>query len=57
MSDVLKVRNLDDNTWQVVMFYESDDDRYAFEDELVVYQGGLSDCESYIRLKNNGLLV
>ena len=53
----LKVRHLSDDTYQVVEFYLSDDDRYKYEDERVLHQGSIADCEAYIRLRNSDLLV
>lgn len=41
-----KVRNLQDDTWQV---YETDTDETQ-------YQGSLADCEAYIRLHRDRLL-
>jgi hypothetical protein len=52
----LKVRHLSDDTYQVVEFYLSDDDRYKYEDESVLHQGSIADCEAYIRLRNSDLL-
>ena len=50
----LKVRHLSDDIYQVVEFYLSDDDEY--EDESVLHQGSIADCEAYIRLRNSDLL-
>lgn len=55
MGTELKVRNLIHNTYQVIKFYLNGDGEY--EEESVLYQGTLSDCEAYIRLKNSDLLV
>jgi hypothetical protein len=55
MNTELKVRNLISYTYQVVMFYlDGDGER---DDEETLYQGSLSDCEAYIRLKESDLLV
>ena len=53
----LKVRHLSDDIYQVVEFYLSDDDRYKYEDESVLHQGSIADCEAYIRLRDSDLLV
>lgn len=45
-----KVINLIDNTWQVIRISE-----ILVEDE-VMYQGSLSDCEAWIRLREGGYL-
>lgn len=57
MSSVLKVRPLQDSIYQVVELYLSDDERYEYEDETVLYQGALSDCEAYIRLKDSDYFI
>ena len=57
MATELKVRHLMDDTYQVVEFSLSDDDCYEYEDEIVLHQGSLADCEAYVRLKNSDLLV
>jgi hypothetical protein len=57
MATELKVRHLYDGIYQVVEFDLSDDDRYKYEDESVLHQGSIADCEAYIRLKNSYLLV
>ena len=57
MTTELKVRRLSGNTYQVVEFSLSDDERYEYEDESVLHQGSIADCEAYIRLKNSDLLV
>ncbi len=57
MATELKVRHLIDNTYQVVEFSLSDDDCYEYEDEIVLHQGSIADCEAYVRLKNSDLLV
>lgn len=51
----LKVRHLEDVTYQVVEFYLNQDNEY--EDESIVYQGSLSDCEAYIRLSNGNFMI
>lgn len=57
MATALKVRNLQDNTYQVVEFVLSNDDGpYPYEDESVVFQGDLADCEAYIRLTESGYM-
>jgi hypothetical protein len=56
MNTTIKVRNLIDNTYQVVEFTPSDDERYEYEDESVLYQGSLSDCEVFIRLRESDYL-
>ena len=57
MATELKVRHLSNDTYQVVEFSLSDDDYYKYEDESVLYQGSIADCEAYVRLKNSDLLV
>jgi len=54
---VLKVRNLTNNTYQVVELFPSDDERYEYEDESVLHQGSLADCEAFIRLKESDYLI
>lgn len=56
MATELKVKNLQDNTYQVVEMILSDDERYTYEDESVLYQGPLADCEAFIRLTKNGYM-
>lgn len=54
----LRVRHLKDNTYEVVKLYPSfEDGGYDYEDECIVYEGSISDCESYIRLKNADLFI
>ena len=38
-----------------VRFYQ-DDTYEVYENDEAVYQGSLSDCEAYIRLKQNGYM-
>jgi len=57
MATELKVRHLMDNTYQVVEFSLSYDDYYKYEDEIVLHQGSIADCEAYVRLRNSDLLV
>lgn len=52
---VLKVRHLTDDTYQVVEFFLGEYGEY--EDERSLYQGSLSNCEAYIRLKDSDLIV
>lgn len=48
-----KVRNLQDDVYQVVFVNEEDDyNKYAIR-VTVEFQGNLSDCEAYIRLEEN----
>ncbi len=56
MNTTIKVRHLSDNTYQVVRLTSSDDDCYTYEDEEVLHQGSLTDCEAFIRLTENGYL-
>ena len=56
MESTLKVRNLEDNVYQVIEMYPSDDERYEYEDEMILHQGTLLDCEAFIRLKESGYL-
>ena len=58
-----KVRNLMDSTYQVVMITTVSGygiSAYEFElddiSENVVFQGSISDCESYIRLMEGGYM-
>ena len=57
MATEVKVRHLMDNTYQVIGFSLSDDEYYDYEDEIVLHQGSIVDCEAYVRLKNSDLLV
>ena len=54
MDTELKVRHSLDSTYQVVELYLSAE---CYEDERVLHQGSIADCEAYIRLKNSDLLV
>ena len=55
MAKEFKVRNLQDSTYQVVELMPSNEDGpYLYEDESVVFQGNLADCEAYIRLTESG---
>ncbi len=56
MDTELKVRNLQDGTYQVVEMILSDSDNYKYEDESVLHQGSLADCEAFIRLTENGYM-
>jgi len=53
----LKVEHLSGDTYQVVEFYLSDDDCYEYENESVLHQGSIADCEAYVRLKDSNLLM
>ena len=53
---LVKVRHLSDGTYQVVEYSPSDDEAYLYEDESVLYQGSIAECESFMRLQNAGLL-
>jgi len=53
----LKVRHLSDDVYQVVELLLSNEDYFEYEDDCTLYQGSLSDCEAYIRLKNSNLLL
>ena len=57
MSIELKVRHLLDDIYQVVEFHLSDDDYCKYDDESVLHQGSIADCEAYVRLKNSDLLA
>jgi hypothetical protein len=48
-----KVRFFQDNTWEV---YSINPDTYE-EIEPSLYQGSLSDCESWIRLEEGGYMA
>ena len=48
-----KVVHLIDNTYQVLEFIECVLEEHAWQ---TAYQGSLSDCEAYIRLKINGYM-
>lgn len=51
----IKIRKLSDSTYQVVEFSLSD--VAIYEDETVLFQGTISECESYVRLNNSNLLI
>ena len=61
---MLKVRNLQDDTWQVYddnwreseESEESEENFNSYEHCSTIYQGSLSDCEAYIRLSKKGRL-
>jgi hypothetical protein len=51
-----RVRNMQDDTWQVVrrdFAYDGVHDGYY---EEIEYQGSLADCEAYIKLKEGGYM-
>jgi len=48
-----KVRLFIDNTYEVILIDESDDDDAQ---DISMFQGSLSDCEAWIRLKEGGYL-
>lgn len=62
----LKVRHLLGKTWQVIEYdaeYDYDPSEVTSggltesrTNEIVLYQGGLADCEAYVRLKESDLL-
>jgi len=53
--EIIKVRNLINNTFQVVS-YEINEKGVISESPDVLFQGSPADCESYIRLHNGGYL-
>lgn len=57
MRTVLKIKHSTDDIYQVIELSLSDDEYYDYEDESTLYQGSISDCEAYIRAKENGYLT
>lgn len=54
-----KVEPLMDTTYQVVEYsdcYVDENNRYAYENITVMFQGSLTDCEAWIRLTEGGYL-
>ena len=51
-----RVWSLIDDTYQVVEWTEENEDGVP-QDLDTLYQGSLSDCEAYIRLRREGLLA
>ena len=56
MENVIKVRHLQDDKYQVVELVPIYDECHEYEDETTLYQGSLSDCEAFIRLRENGYM-
>lgn len=52
---MIKVVNLQDETYQVIEI-DDEDDFYSNGYCNILHQGGLADCEAYIRLKERGYL-
>jgi len=53
--EMIKVVNLQDETYQVIEI-DDEDDFYSNGYCNILHQGGLADCEAYIRLKERGYL-
>jgi len=52
METSLKVKNLQDDTWQVIEITEDIEPYHKYYNrEIMLYQGSLADCEAFIRLK------
>lgn len=52
-----KVEHLCDDTYQVIRYpFDYYYDAITYESRAMEYQGSLSDCEAYIRLKEGGYM-